>query len=312
MKHLEAAFSGKNAFWRYAIMTVAVFLASNTAGAIPLIVSLVLKAASDPETISSIVQNPAGLGNPGIGSNTWLFIMLFPFLAGVAAFALLIRLLNSRTVTETINGTTAIRWGRIIVSALIWIAISAIYLFVQRGINPDNFVLNNTSKTLVSLVIISVLFIPFQAAFEEILFRGYFMQGFAVFFRNRWAPLLLTSLFFALLHGANPEVKEFGFITMMPQYILFGLVFGTATILDDGIEIAFGAHTANNIFLSVMVTNKSSAIQTQAIFEQTVIHPWSEFGGLLISSVIFLVALKYIFMWKDFRKLFKKIDVSPE
>jgi hypothetical protein len=165
---------------------------------------------------------------------------------------------------------------------------------------------------LVYLVIISFLFIPFQAAFEEILFRGYLMQGFAVLAGNRWFPLIMTSLLFGLLHAFNPEVKSFGFFTMIPQYLLFGLLFGIIAILDDGIEAAMGAHAANNIFLSILVTNSSSALQTSALYEQKNVYPWTEFLGLIISSVIFILILKIIFKWDDFSLLWRKISVKEE
>jgi membrane protease YdiL (CAAX protease family) len=48
------------------------------------------------------------------------------------------------------------------------------------------------------------------------------MQGFAAMVKNRWFPLIMTSILFGLMHSFNPEVKEFGFFTMMPQYIAFG------------------------------------------------------------------------------------------
>jgi len=133
------------------------------------------------------------------------------------------------------------------------------------------------------------------------------MQGFTAIFRNRWMPLIITSLFFGLMHSWNPEVKEFGFLQMMPQYVLFGLVFGTVTIIDDGVEIATGAHAANNVFLSIMVTNRSSTLQTPAMFEQHEIYPWIEFSGLLISSAAFLVILTMILKWQNFRILLEKI-----
>lgn len=309
MNHLESAFSGKNAFWRYVVMFVAVLLAANTIGAIPLIVAMVIKASSNPEILSGLAANPSDMGLLGMKPLAGFIVMLVPFLAGVITFALLIKPLNNRTLVQTINGTSSIRWKRIFVSAVIWLAISAVYLMVQRMVNPGDFVIKNTGSIIIAVAAVSLLLIPFQAAFEELLLRGYLMQGFGVLTRNRWAPVILTSLSFGLLHAFNPEVKEFGFFTMMPQYILFGLVFGIATVIDDGIEISLGAHAANNIFLSIMVTSSSSALQTPAVFEQTVIHPWGEFIGLLISSIIFILLLKYIYNWKDLRVLFSKIDI---
>ena len=69
---------------------------------------------------------------------------------------------------------------------------------------------------------------------------------------------------------------------MMPQYVLFGLIFGIITVLDDGIEAAIGAHAANNIFLCIMVTNDSSALQTPAVYEQHNIYPWTELASPVI------------------------------
>jgi membrane protease YdiL (CAAX protease family) len=307
MNHLESAFKGKNSFWRYIVMFVLVLIASNTIGALPLIIALVMKSASNPDVFSQLSANPNDYSVLGLDPNMGIIIMLFPFVAGLVAFILLVKPLNWRTLKVTINGTGKIRWNRFFVSAFIWLALSALYLFLYLKLDPSNFTLNNKTISLVILAIISMLLIPFQAAFEEVLFRGYLMQGFAVTLRNRWFPLIMTSVLFGLMHAFNPEVKEYGFLTMMPQYILFGLIFGVITILDDGIEAAMGAHTANNIFLCIMVTNESSALQTPALYEQQAVYPWTEFTGLLFSGIAFILILKVIFKWEDFSLLFKKI-----
>jgi membrane protease YdiL (CAAX protease family) len=313
MNHLESSFTGRNSLWRYIVMFASVLIASNTIGAIPLIIAYAIKTASDPGVVTQIAANPNDLSVLGLDPNLGLFMMLFPFIAGLAAFILLVKPLNQRTFKMIINGTGTIRWNRFFISALIWFIISAAYLFIYLKVDPANFTLNNTSGTLIILAVISILLIPFQAAFEEVLFRGYLMQGFAVMLRNRWFPLLMTSVLFGLMHAFNPEVKDFGFFTMMPQYILFGLIFGVTTILDDGIEAAMGAHTANNIFLCIMVTNESSALQTPAVYEQQNVYPWTEFTALLVTGIIFVFILKMIFRWKDFSPLFGEVEaVKPE
>jgi membrane protease YdiL (CAAX protease family) len=312
MNHLESAFIGKNGFWRYILMFGVVLVASNTIGAIPLFIGYGIKAVSHPEIIGKLASNPSDISVLGFDRNVSLLMMLFPFIAGILAFALLVKPLNGRNITQTINGTGSIRWKRFFISALVWAILSILYLVIYLGIDPANFVLNNKSITLLYLALISILFIPFQAAFEEVLFRGYLMQGFAVIVRNRWFPLIMTSVLFALLHAFNPEVKNFGFITMMPQYLLFGLVFGIVTIMDDGIEAAMGAHTANNIFLCIFVTNSSSALQTSALYEQKNLYPWAEFIGLLIASVIFIIVLKLIFRWDNFSRIWGEISKKEE
>jgi membrane protease YdiL (CAAX protease family) len=244
----------------------------------------------------------------GLDPNTGLVMLLFPFIAGLIAFILLIKPLNNQTLKSTINGSKKIRWNHFFISAFIWLMLSAFYLIIYLKLDPANFTLNNKSSSLIILSVISVLLIPFQAAFEEILFRGYLMQGFSVLLRNRWFPLIMSSVLFGLMHAFNPEVSEFGFLTMMPQYILFGLIFGMVTILDDGIEAAMGAHSANNIFLCIMVTNKASALQTPALYEQQNIYPWTEFAGLIITGIIFIFILSRILKWNNFSVLFEKVS----
>jgi membrane protease YdiL (CAAX protease family) len=311
MNHLESSFTGKNNVWRYIIMFAAVLIASNTLGAIPLLIAYIGKAASDPSVVSKIADNPNDLGVLGLNPNLGFFMMLFPFLIGLAAFILLIKPLNSRTLGVTVNGTKTFRWNRFIISGSVWIILSVLYLLIYIKVDPTNFKLLDTSGTLVVLIIISLIFIPFQAAFEEVLFRGYLMQGFAVLARNRWIPLVMTSVLFGLMHAFNPEVEAFGFFTMMPQYILLGLIFGIITILDDGIEASTGAHAANNIFLCIMVTNKSSALQTPAVYEQINIYPWIELAALVLTGIVFVIVLKVIFKWGSFSLLLSGVEPKP-
>ncbi len=309
MRHLEAGFKGKNGVWRYLVMFVAVLVASNTVGAIPLIIAIAFRAASNPDVISGLAANPNDFSILGLDINVSFMMMLFPFIAGLGAFFLLVRPLHERSLMKTINGRDRFRWNRFFISGLVWLLLSSVYLFVYLKVDPSNFLHNSPAlKTLLILVGVSLVFIPFQAAFEEVLFRGYLMQGFAVLFRNRWLPVLTTSVLFGLMHAFNPEVKEFGFMVMMPQYILFGLVFGVVAVADDGTEAAIGAHTANNIFLCVMVTHSSSALQTPAIYEQVNIFPWGEFAALLITGVLFVAILKLVFRWKDLSALFGRVE----
>jgi uncharacterized protein len=297
MIHLEASFNGKNQWWRYLVMFVAILAAANTIGAIPLLFFYFKALMNDPGVAAELAANPTNLTSLGVSPVTGLALMLIPFLAAFLVYAILVKPLNNRSFMQTINGTQKFRWNRFLISAALWLLMSAIYLFVYIGVDPENFRLNNTSTTLIWLLIVSFALIPFQAGLEELLFRGYLMQGFFRLVPRRWFPLIITSVLFGLMHAFNPEIKEFGLLTMMPQYILFGLVFGVTTILDDGIETAMGSHAANNFFLSVMLTHKSSALQTPAVYEQINIFPWMEFAGLLVMSSLFILILGSIFRW---------------
>lgn len=300
----ESALTGKNAFWRYFLMFILVFALTNTLGALPLVIVIVLKGIANPEMLDASTENLMDLSAYGIDENTGLVLMIFPFLVGLLTLIIFMKPLHGRTFKSLFNGGGSIRWKRFFSAALLWLILMGIYLYFSIQNDPDNFSLNNTSSTLVWLVIISLFLIPLQTTFEELLFRGYLMQGAGAWFRNKWMPLLITSLFFGLMHAFNPEIKEYGFWIMMPQYIIYGLVFGLITIIDNGIEIAMGAHAANNIFLSVFVTQKSSAIQTAALYEQKEVYPWADFLSLIFVSLVFFVLMAIINKW-CFRGVFK-------
>lgn len=307
---VTAPFSGKNAFWRYFIGVITPFLASNLIGALPLL------AVMMTSTVGGVVPQKGGMPDfeaMGVNLNLGFTLTVFPFILAFLAIIFLVKPLHERSFATVVNGGRKTRWGRIFFSALVWLAISGIWLIYSLKTDPGNFRLNNTSTSLIVLAILALVLIPFQAAFEEILFRGYLMQGIAVWTRNRWVPILVTSLLFGLMHGLNPEVKEYGFLTMMPQYIFFGLVFAVLTMFDDGIEVAIGAHAANNIFLSVLITHSDMALQTPAMYEQVEIYPWKEFAGLVVMSVIFVVIMALVYRWKDIRRLYARITVPvPE
>jgi CAAX protease family protein len=235
---------------------------------------------------------------------------VFPFILAFFTLALLVKPLNDRPLLTVVNGGRSVRWGRILFSALVWIALSAVWLWYSIRSDPGNFNLNNTSRSLITLAVLAVLLIPFQAGFEEMLFRGYLMQGFTVLARNRWVPVVVTSVIFGLMHSLNPEVKEYGFLTMIPQYVFFGLAFAVLTMMDDGIELAVGAHVANNAFLSVFITQKDSALQTPAMYEQMEIYPWQDFAGLVAMSLVFILIMALVFRWKDIRKLYARVKLS--
>jgi len=185
-------------------------------------------------------------------------------------------------------------------------------MIVGLKTDPGNFVLNNTSSTIIFLALISIILLPFQTTFEEVLFRGYLMQGIGAWTQSKWYPLLITSVLFGLMHVFNPEVKEFGILLMLPQYIIFGLVFGLITVLDDGLELAMGAHAANNIFLAVFLTQKASALQTAALYEQQEVFPVSDLISLFVISIIFVLILSYTLGWNWKKSFIYKRSVQPQ
>jgi membrane protease YdiL (CAAX protease family) len=306
---ITAPFKGSNSFWRYFTGAITPFLVSNLIGAIPLAVVLIIYSNG------GVMPERGGMPDfeaMGINLNLGFALTVFPYILAFFALVFLVKPLNDRSFMTVINGGRKIRWRRILFSAFVWTVVLALSLWYSVRTAPENYNLNNTSGSLIIIALLAVLTIPFQAGFEELLFRGYLMQGFAVASRNRWVPIVATSVIFGLMHVINPEVKEYGFVAMIPQYVFFGLVFAVLTMMDDGIELAIGAHTANNAFMAVFVTNKDSALQTPALYEQLEIHPWTDFKDLVIASLVFLAIIAIVYRWRDVRKLYARIAIRQQ
>lgn len=151
-----------------------------------------------------------------------------------------------------------------------------------------------------------VLF-PFQATGEELLFREYFFQGIAWTTKRPWLAVILTSVFFGLLHLANPEIKTFGWPFIF-SYIFMGIAAGIMTIMDDFTELAIGLHILNNLYSAIIVSFTSAALQTNTLFFIKDYNPtfWSIVGA--ISLLLFLSICHKKYGWGSYKSLFEKLD----
>ena len=136
------------------------------------------------------------------------------------------------------------------------------------------------------------------------------MQGLGVLAKNRWFPLVTTSIVFGLLHFANPEVGKLGPIIMV-YYIGTGLLLGIMTLMDEGMELALGFHAANNLISALLVTTDWTAFQTHSILKD-ISEPSAGIDILfpvliLFPIVLFILARKYGWSnWKE--KLTGKVE----
>lgn len=309
MKHLERALDNQNQWWKYLLVFIAGLLAANIVGALPLLAVIMVKIMQSGGTLVPNAANMMDLSAYGISQNLGMILILVPFFIGLITLCLLFKPFHKRRYTEVMNGTQHIRWKRLIAGWFAWTILMGLALLFDYLRTPGNFEFRFDLVNVIPLFFIAVLFIPFQTAFEELTFRGYLAQGVGAWTHNRLLVILLPSLLFGLMHVLNPEIKAYGFCQIMPSYILFGLIFGLVTVLDDGIELAIGAHAANNIFGSVVVTSKASVLQTAALFEQKTVSPACETLELLVIGVVFVLILKFMYKW-EFSILGKRINAG--
>jgi membrane protease YdiL (CAAX protease family) len=304
---LEKVYQGKNDIGRWIAMIVIVVVVSQFVGALPLSLYISLKMLDNPD----LQPNPDNLMDFSaydISPITGLALMIIPFVLGLVMLLILIRPIHERPVLSVITGYNSFRWKKFFWGAALWLILLSTYSVIATATGLQRVELQFDPSTLLSLVLVSVLLLPFQTGFEEVLFRGYLMQGFAKIFKYRWIPLIITALIFGSLHFFNPEVKEYGAFIAMPQYIWFGVFFGICALMDEGLELAWGVHTINNIFLSVFFTQDSSAFQTPALYRITEFNPLFDLISLFFLSVIFIFVARHKFKWPAWHFLLEKID----
>ena len=145
--------------------------------------------------------------------------------------------------------------------------------------------------------------IPLQTSMEEYYMRGYMMQGLGLMSKNRFFPLIFTSLLFGLMHIFNPEVEKLGY-GILVFYIGTGFFLGIITLMDEGLELALGFHAANNLTAALLVTADWTAFQTNSVYRD-VSEPvlgWDVLVPVFVvfPILLFLFAKKYGWTnWKE-------------
>lgn len=311
MDYLKQTYKVLHDWWRYLVGVIVIFVAWQIVGMIPLLVFLGIEIVNGAALTTDISAMAELLGN-----NLFLFLMLISFAVGLVGVIMSSKYLHKQSFTHLTTARKKIDWSRFWFIFIVWGIFSVGSTILSYYFSPDDYVYALNVKPFVILCVIVVVLIPLQTSFEEYLFRGYLMQGLAVTFKNRWLPLIITSVGFGLLHGLNPEVDKLGPI-MMVFYIGTGLVLGIMTLMDDGLELALGFHAANNMFTALLVTSDWSALQTDALLTYT-----ADPQKMAISEIVAPVLIVYPILllvlskkygwtnWKD--KLFGNVEEPPK
>ena len=307
MDFIQQGFKGRTEWYWYVITIFVVFIFWQIIGVIPLTVAVLSKVENFNQFVEA--ANDA-FATVGLNSNLYLFLALLTLIMGLIGLLLSVKYIHNRPIRTIITSRSSIDWNRVLYGFGVWFLISVVVLTIGIILEPENLIWNFKPIPFLILVFISFIFIPLQTTFEELLLRGYLMQGLGVLAKNRWLPLILTSLIFGLLHGANPEVDKLG-PGVMIFYIGTGLFFAMATLLDEGTELALGMHAANNIVAALFVTADWTAFQTEALYIDTS-EPSLGLETLLPVFVVYPIVLLIFsnkYGWTNWsEKLFGKVE----
>ncbi len=306
---LNQSFKGLNELWRYLIGILIVFC-FYFLGQLPLYGIVFWKFSSDTSLgEEALAQFESNLDFEMLGLNKNIGFLLLILMFGFALFGLylVVKYLHKKDLKTYITSNERIDFRKIFFGFGLWMIISVLLEAISYLLSPETYSFRWIPDSFIPLLIISIVFLPIQTSFEELFFRGYIMQGLTFFAKNKWLPILLSSIFFGLVHGTNPEVAKYGFWTMQFYYIIAGLFLALITVLDDGLELALGVHAATNIFGATLFTYEGSVLQTDSLFISNEVKPWLMISGFIIGASIFIFVCFKKYAWPSFSTLLDKV-----
>ena len=185
----------------------------------------------------------------GIDKNIGLIFLILMFVFATIGLFLGLKI-HQKKFIDIITPRRPINFKKILFAFGFWFALSLLFEIITYFTNPSLYVFSFNPSSFFVLLLIGLFLMPIQTSFEEFFFRGYLMPAFSLITKNKWMPLVITSILFSMVHSANPEIDKYGFWTMQFYYIGAGLFLGYITIMDDSLELALGVHAATKYFWS--------------------------------------------------------------
>jgi len=299
--YIEQGYKGEIGLWKYLFLPIGFML---------FMIYNYIMTLQSPISVEEMMHNLIDQ----LGMNLVLILVLAPLAVGLFIVLGWTKLVHAQTITSLTTARKKVDWKRIGFAFFVWAIITIVVTLIFVYLSPDDFVFNFQLRPFIFLAIIGIFLIPLQTSFEEYMFRGHMMQGLGLMAKNRWVPLVVTSVLFGLMHLGNPEVGKLGYGIMI-YYIGTGFFLGILTLMDEGLELALGFHAANNLIGALLMTSDWSAFQTNSIYKDisTPVLGWDILILIFVvyPVLLFLFGKKYKWTnWKE--KLTGKVYSKSE
>jgi len=208
-----------------------------------------------------------------------------PFLVGIVLAVVFIHRRGLRTL---VTPKSSIDKKRIAQGFGLWFALLCVSGLVGFLLAPSSLSLGPDLAAFVSFALLALIITPIQTTTEELFFRGYLVQGASLITRSPIFLILVSGGLFVLPHLINPEAREGG-IPAALLYFVFGAFLALISLKDGTIELAIGAHAANNLFGGLIVSYSGSALgETPSLFYPADRDdPWVALVPILVISALF-------------------------
>lgn len=300
--------SGENKFWMYVFglaASIGGYVIMQFITLTPLLKAAKNNGVTDTEILSNI-SIIFDSNRTGVSKNLTLIAQFALFVGAMGMFIMAIRYIHKKQLLSVITGYSKFRFQHFFFAFFLWASIVITTVLVSYFTSSTNdLVMQFDAPKFFMLFFICIVFLPIQTFCEEVIFRAYLMQGFSQVFKNGIIPLIITSVMFGLAHMSNPETRAFGMGIMLTYYVVFAFFLGAITLLDEGLELAYGIHLAQNLVSALTVTSQTAVLKTDAIFYSKSENAEAELLLAACSIIVVFVVFWFKFKWKDLSLLIK-------
>ncbi|WEK60468.1 MAG: type II CAAX endopeptidase family protein [Candidatus Microbacterium colombiense] len=178
----------------------------------------------------------------------WLLVALvLPLILMIPALFAASRIVEGRGVGLLSSVAGRLRFGWLGKSLLLALAVFVVYFAVLLGwsaVAGEPVVADFSSPGLWVMVALVLLLVPFQAAAEEYVFRGYLMQLVGGWLRHPAFAILLPVPLFVLGHGYD--------VWGAASVGVFAIVAAWLSWRTGGLEAAISLHIVNNVLIFLL------------------------------------------------------------
>ena len=231
---------------------------------------------------------------PSLLNYGFLLTTFLPLFFGVW---LVQRVWHQRSLTQLLTYTSRFRWRYFWNACIVFTVVLAVMSAVKTLIWPevwDKYQLNTNWELVIYGGLLTLLLIPFQAASEEFLVRGYLNQAFIKYLKSPWIVFIITSAFFASLHYWNSEA-EGQVWPYMAAIFMFGFAACILLYFEGGLESAIGLHIFNNIFaFSIMGYEDPGMPNIAIMYSGRPEIGWTEVGWEFVSLLLMVAGILWL------------------
>ncbi|NOJ77282.1 CPBP family intramembrane glutamic endopeptidase [Myxococcus xanthus] len=240
--YLEQASRGRNQPWRYVLTAALVGLAVVLFNA-PYSAFLFLAASRSGD--AAFRFDPVAGVVEGVPFPVFAVGML-SFAVVIAALALGVRAVHKRPFSSLLGQEGGFRVRPFLKAAAGAFGVLSVAAGVNVLMDRESFILNfDASRFFVALALVLVL-TPIQAAAEELLYRGWLMQGVYRLLPRPWVAVAVSSLLFWAAHLPNPEASGTPGWSAA-YYLTVGILLAWVTLRTGRLETAMGLHAGMNL-----------------------------------------------------------------